>query len=59
MKRVPSGAQRGQATLIIESKDARDNDMNNDNDDEDDNFLIQEEKPSATKSMVNISNDLF
>jgi len=27
--------------------------MNNDNDDEDENFLIQEEKPSATKSFVN------
>ncbi|UJR33764.1 hypothetical protein I4U23_021191 [Adineta vaga] len=48
--RVLSGAQRGQGTLIIESKDTRDNDMNNDNDDDDDNFLIQEEKPSATKS---------
>jgi hypothetical protein len=51
-KRVPSAAQRGQGTLIVESKDSRDNDMNNDNDDEDENFLIQEEKPSATKSFV-------
>ncbi|CAF0735145.1 unnamed protein product [Rotaria sp. Silwood1] len=48
--RIPSAAQRGQGTLIVESKGSRDNDMNNDNDDEDDNFLIQEEKPSLTKS---------
>ncbi|CAF0727287.1 unnamed protein product [Adineta steineri] len=49
--RTPSGAQRGQGTLIIESTKTRDNDVNNDNDDDDDdNFLIQEEKPSATKS---------
>lgn len=49
--RVPSAAQRGQGSLIIESKDSRDNDMDNNNDD--DNFLIQEEKPSLTKSFVN------
>ncbi|CAF0731034.1 unnamed protein product [Rotaria sordida] len=48
--RVPSAAQRGQGTLIIESKGSRDNDMHNDNDDDDANFLIQEEKPSLTKS---------
>ncbi|CAF0747519.1 unnamed protein product [Adineta ricciae] len=48
--KVLSGAQRGQGTLIVESKDTRDNDMNNDNDDDDDNFLIQEEKPSVTRS---------
>lgn len=53
-QRVLSGAQRGQGTLIVESKDTRDNDMNNDNDDDDDNFLIQEEKPSMTRSTVNI-----
>ncbi len=51
--RIPSAAQRGQGSLIIESKDTHDNDLNNDNDDDDDaNFLIQEEKPSATKSFV-------
>ena len=50
--RAPSAAQRGQGTLIVESKDSRDNDMNDNNDDEDDNFLIQEEKPSVTKSFV-------
>jgi hypothetical protein len=27
--------------------------MNDDNNDDDENFLIQEEKPSATKSFVN------
>ena len=53
LKRVPSAAQRGQGSLIIESKDTRDNNINDDNDDEDDNFLIQEEKPSLTKSFVN------
>jgi hypothetical protein len=51
---VASAAQRGQGTLIIESKDSRDNDMNDDNDNDDDNFLVQEEKPSLTKSFVNI-----
>lgn len=30
--------------------------MNNDNDDDDDNFLIQEEKPSVTKSFVKRNN---
>jgi hypothetical protein len=53
-----SGVQRGQGTLIVESKDTRDNNMNNDNDDDDDNFLIQEEKPSVSKSFVRISNCL-
>lgn len=52
-KRVASAAQRGQGTLIVESKDDHDNDVNDDHDD--DNFLIQEEKPSATKSFVRIS----
>jgi hypothetical protein len=51
-KRAPSAAQRGQGTLIVESKDSRDNDINDDNDDEDANFLVQEEKPSVTKSFV-------
>lgn len=52
---MPSAAQRGQGSLIIESKGSRDNDINNDNDDDDDNFLIQEEKPTLTKSFVNTS----
>ncbi|CAF1007188.1 unnamed protein product [Rotaria magnacalcarata] len=55
--RVPSAAQRGQGTLIIESKGARDNDMNNDDDDEDANFLIQEEKPALTKSFRQDDSD--
>ncbi|CAF3504554.1 unnamed protein product [Rotaria socialis] len=55
--RVPSAAQRGQGTLIIESKGARDNDMNNDDDDEDANFLIQEEKPALIKSFRQDDSD--
>jgi hypothetical protein len=49
---VASAAQRGQGTLIVESKDDRDDDVNDDHDD--DNFLIQEEKTSATKSFVRL-----
>ena len=45
-----SSAQRGQSTLIVESKDKRESNMNDD--DDDDNFLIQEEKPSTSKSLV-------
>lgn len=46
---IASAAQRVQGSLIVESKDGREKDMD---DDDDENFLIQEDKTTASKSLV-------